>query len=125
MLVQADPTLSRHFSTITFDIRGEHSFACGVVDLAAEVIALLDYLGVEKTHVLGTSLGGFVAQELALERPDLVDRLTAGMHELRRSGTGAHILPGARKDARVGLLERRGCYAPGSGDGHFGDPPRE
>ncbi len=70
------PTLSRHFSTITFDIRGEHNFARGVVDLAAEVIALLDYLGVEKTHVLGTSLGGFVAQELALERPDLVDRLT-------------------------------------------------
>jgi pimeloyl-ACP methyl ester carboxylesterase len=70
------PTLSRHFSTITFDIRGEHNFARSVVDLTAEVIALLDHLGVEKTHVLGTSLGGFVAQELALERPDLVDRLT-------------------------------------------------
>lgn len=69
------PALSRHFRTITFDIRGEHDFAHGVVDLAAEVVALLDYLGVEKTHVLGTSLGGFVAQELALERPDLVDRL--------------------------------------------------
>lgn len=69
------PALSRHFRTITFDIRGEHNFARGVVDLVAEVVALLDSLGVEKTHVLGTSLGGFVAQELALERPDLVDRL--------------------------------------------------
>lgn len=69
------PTLSRRFRTITFDIRGEHSLAHGVADLSAEVVALLDYLGVEKTHVLGTSLGGFVAQELALERPDLVDRL--------------------------------------------------
>ena len=38
-------------------------------------MALLDPLGVGKTHVLGTSLGGFVAQELALVRPDLVDRL--------------------------------------------------
>ena len=38
-------------------------------------MALLDRLGVGKTHVLGTSLGGFVAQELALSRPDLVDRL--------------------------------------------------
>ena len=69
------PTLSRHFRTITFDIRGEQNLAHGVADLCAEVVALLDHLGVLKAHVLGTSLGGFVAQELALERPDLVDRL--------------------------------------------------
>jgi pimeloyl-ACP methyl ester carboxylesterase len=69
------PALSRHFRIITFDIRGEHSLAHGVTDLSAEVVALLDHLGIEKTHVLGTSLGGFVAQKLALSRPDLVDRL--------------------------------------------------
>jgi pimeloyl-ACP methyl ester carboxylesterase len=69
------PALSRHFRTITFDIRGEQNLSHGVADLCAEVVALLDHLGVHKTHVLGTSLGGFVAQELALERPDLVDRL--------------------------------------------------
>lgn len=69
------PALSQHFRTITFDIRGEPSLDHGVADLTAEVVALLDHLGVEKAHVLGTSLGGFVAQELALERPDLVDRL--------------------------------------------------
>ncbi|CAA9425770.1 hypothetical protein AVDCRST_MAG82-1748 [uncultured Rubrobacteraceae bacterium] len=69
------PTLSRHFRTITFDIRGENSLSGGVADLCAEVVALLDPLRVEKAHVLGTSLGGFVAQKLALERPDLVDRL--------------------------------------------------
>lgn len=69
------PALSQHFRTIAFDIRGEPSLAHGVADLTAEVVALLDHIGVEKTHVLGTSLGGFVAQELALERPDLVDRL--------------------------------------------------
>ncbi len=28
------PALSRHFRTITFDIRGEHSLLCGVADLA-------------------------------------------------------------------------------------------
>lgn len=69
------PTLSNHFCTIAFDVRGEQSLSHGVADLSAEVVALLDHLGIEKTHVLGTSLGGFVAQELALERPDLVDKL--------------------------------------------------
>jgi 3-oxoadipate enol-lactonase len=40
-----------------------------------DVVALLDHLRIRKAHVLGTSLGGFVAQELAIKRPDLVDRL--------------------------------------------------
>ncbi len=69
------PALTRHFSTITFDVRGERDLRDGVTDLADDVVALLDHLGVKKTHVLGTSLGGFVAQKLALDRPDLVDRL--------------------------------------------------
>src|ERR671916_3033350 len=69
------PAFSRHFSTITFDVRGERDLPNGVTDLSAEVVKLLNHLGIRKTHVLGTSLGGFVAQELALERPDLVDRL--------------------------------------------------
>ncbi len=69
------PALSRHFRTITFDARGERGLENGVADLAADVVTLLDHLGVGKAHVLGTSLGGFVAQELALVRPDLVDRL--------------------------------------------------
>ena len=69
------PALSRHFRTITFDIRGEQNLSGGVADLSAEVVALLDHLGIKKTHVLGTSLGGFVAQDLALNRPDLVNRL--------------------------------------------------
>jgi 3-oxoadipate enol-lactonase len=69
------PAFSRHFRTITFDARGERDLKGGVADLAADAVALLEHLRVKKVHVLGTSLGGFVAQELALLRPDLVDRL--------------------------------------------------
>lgn len=74
------PALSRHFRVITFDIRNVGHLdadegAYSVSNLAAHAAALLDRLDVECADVLGTSLGGFVAQELALRRPDLVGRL--------------------------------------------------
>ncbi|MDQ3942890.1 MAG: alpha/beta hydrolase [Actinomycetota bacterium] len=69
------PTLSRHFRAVSFDVRGEPDPAQSIADLSAEAVALLEHLKVRKAHVLGTSLGGFVAQRLALDRPDLVDRL--------------------------------------------------
>jgi pimeloyl-ACP methyl ester carboxylesterase len=74
------PALSRYFRVITFDIRNvghldAEEGAYSVSNLAAHTAALLDHLGIERAHVLGTSLGGFVAQELALRRPELVGRL--------------------------------------------------
>ena len=69
------PALSRYFATITFDARGERDPEDVIGGLAGDVIDLLDHLGVNRAHVLGTSLGGLVAQELTLSRPDLVARL--------------------------------------------------
>ena len=72
--------LSRSFDVILFDNRGigESDAPPGpytVAELAADALQVLDEAGVERTHVLGTSLGGMVAQELALAAPDRVDRL--------------------------------------------------
>ncbi len=91
------PAFSRHFRTITFDVRGERGLRNGVADLTGEVVSLLDHLGVGKTHVLGTSLGGFVAQELALVRPDLVDRLVLVCTSYGGRGPEA-MSPGALAD---------------------------
>lgn len=91
------PAFSRHFRTITFDVRGERRLENGVADLVEEVVALLDHLGVKKAHVLGTSLGGFVAQELALVRPDLVDRLVLVCTSYGGRGP-ASMSPGALAD---------------------------
>lgn len=46
-----------------------------VVDLADDAVGLLDALGVESAHVLGFSLGGMVAQEIALRHPHRVRTL--------------------------------------------------
>lgn len=85
------PAFTRHFRTITFDVRGERRLENGVGDLVQEVVSLLDHLGVKKAHVLGTSLGGFVAQELALLRPDLVDRRSGAEHRVVRQSTGSDL----------------------------------
>jgi 3-oxoadipate enol-lactonase len=80
------PAFSRHFRTITFDVRGERDLNEGVSDLVADVVALLDHLRIRQSHFLGTSLGGFVAQELAIERPDLVERLVLVCTSFGRGG---------------------------------------
>src|SRR3712207_6797317 len=107
------PALSRRFRVITFDIRNAQNHSHDVADLSSAAVALLDFLGIRKAHVLGTSLGGFVAQELALDRPDIVDRLVlvctsyggGGPQEIVPGGPGANARPGApapRKGARPG-----------------------
>lgn len=74
------PLLSDAFTVITYDQRdsGDTTFPAGsyeISDHADDAAALISGLGHDRAHVLGTSYGGVVAQEIALRHPDRVDRL--------------------------------------------------
>lgn len=74
------PELSKHYRVITFDNRGAGRTSApdrpySIAGMAQDTIALMDRLGIEKASVLGFSMGGFIAQELALAHPNRVDKL--------------------------------------------------
>jgi pimeloyl-ACP methyl ester carboxylesterase len=75
--------LSRHYQVIYFDNRGT-----GLTDkpdaeytipmMADDAAGLLSYLGIPNAHVFGVSMGGMIAQEVALRQPQQVKRLILG-----------------------------------------------
>ena len=74
------PELAKHFRVITFDNRGAGRTNApdrpySITGMARDTVALMDHLGIAKAHFLGFSMGGYIAQELALAHPDRVDRL--------------------------------------------------
>ena len=86
-------TFSSHYRVVTFDSRG-----VGATDkpdnpysmemMAGDVMGLLEVLEISATHVYGVSMGGMVAQEIALRYPDRVISLILGAS----SCGGAHAI---------------------------------
>lgn len=70
-------------------------------DMAADALGVLDALGIRQAHVLGISMGGMIAQRVALAAPERVLSLTSIM-----SSSGARFLPGPKPHVLQALLRR-------------------
>ena len=92
---------------LTFDNRGvgRSDRAPGPYTAAAmadDAVAVLDSAGAQRAHIYGISLGGMIAQEIALRHPDRVDRLVLGA----TTPGGAHAI--AADETTMAFFRRRG-----------------
>lgn len=102
----------RFFRVIRIDLRGHGKSrlddgppqACSMVDLAGDVFAVLDALGIERAHFCGVSIGGAIALQAALLSPRRVLRLVL-------ANTGATFAPASAWDERIAKVNQEGLAA--------------
>lgn len=103
------PTYSKHFKVIVFDNRGAGRSDKPDIPFTTELMAddtarLLETLGIESAHVAGKSMGGMIAQWLAIKYPEKVNKLVLGCTSASRDDVGNEILKIGREiAAKVGM----------------------
>jgi pimeloyl-ACP methyl ester carboxylesterase len=68
-------------------------------DMARDTIGLMDALGIRSAHIVGASMGGMIAQTIAIEHPERIRSLTSIM-----SSTGNLKLPQPKREAMALLM---------------------
>lgn len=78
---------------------------CTVREIADDTAEVLEKLNVETADVFGASLGGMVAQELAIRHPELLDRLVLGSTLSRPNATALAVLSQWEALAAAGKID--------------------
>lgn len=111
--------LPQRFRTIHVDLRGHGrsgfiTAPCSVQDLARDVTDVMDALGVRSASIAGFSLGGLIAQAIALDSPDRVNKLA-----LVATVAGRTPEERARSAARIEVAREKGLAAIAAGNREF------
>lgn len=83
----------KRYRVVTFDNRGvgksdKPSGHYSIRMMADDTVGLMDHLGIDKAHILGMSMGGMIAQELAINYPKRVLKLVLACTFARRDESG-------------------------------------
>jgi pimeloyl-ACP methyl ester carboxylesterase len=87
-------------------LRDKGAAAYTLADMAADAVGLLDHLEVRQAHVVGASMGGMIAQTVAIEHPDRVLTLTSIMSNEGGRLKGQPTLAGMRLLLKAAPTER-------------------
>ena len=101
------------FRTIRFDLRGHGRSAkppgpYRLDDFVADTLAVMDAFGVPRCHLAGHSLGGLIAQGMALSHPNRIDRLVL-----------FSTVAGRNREERQAVAKRLAIVADGAPGDHF------
>jgi pimeloyl-ACP methyl ester carboxylesterase len=118
------PFFRKYYRVITFDNRG-----AGKSDkppgpystrmMADDTLGLMDLLGIEKARIMGASMGGMIAQELAINYPQRVMKLILACTYASQDETSGDTLeqakflrltPGEKASAMIGLAFNKPLY---------------
>lgn len=111
--------LAKHFCVIVFDNRGSgrsgaKDTICSIREMADDTISLLDHLQIKKCHVIGHSMGGYIAQEMAIFYPERIEKLileaTAAVSSARNNTLFDDFLKRFEKDHDSEALMRSWTY---------------
>lgn len=101
-----EPLVAAGYHVIRFDNRGtglstwtEHDFE--ISDMAADAVAVLDGLEIEFANVVGMSMGGMIAQQMAIDYPERVSTLTSYSSS---ANVGDPELPSLSNQAMVAMV---------------------
>jgi len=125
------PAFGRYYRTLALDYRDvgdsdEAKESYTIKDLAEDTIAVMRALEIQHAHIIGISMGGFIALELALNYPQMLDKLVL---VVTSAGGPGHVSP-AREimavmiqppEVEIGEAARKVCAAvsaPGFAESH-------
>jgi pimeloyl-ACP methyl ester carboxylesterase len=114
----------KHFRVITFDNRGigKTSKPLGPYStrmMADDIIKLMDYLKIKNAHIVGTSMGGMIAQELAISYPERILKLVLAYTYACQDGVSGDapeqavlkdLAPSKKAVAMIGLAFNKPLY---------------
>lgn len=110
--------LARSFRVIAYDVRGYGQSSSQregeQFTHAADLVTLMDSLGIQRAHIVGLSMGGFITADMLAAYPDRLLSATMVSGNMRKSPGPSEPMDdeeSARRDAEIGALETEGVDA--------------